>query len=257
MRMASRLKDTGSPGTGVEDRHAHRGGFDQRLQAGPGPPFLPVPSGVGDGQGRLGGEQRQGLLVLRGELLPALLLGQEDAAHPLAQVQHRGRQEGDPGAHRQRRRHLGQTLVPQVAQQVGDPQGAGELAQVPEVLRPARYRPHPFRLVLGHARGEEVPGVAGLVVQGDDAVAGAGEGAGGVQDALQHRVEVQGLVDAQAGLAEQGQALPQGPVLAPQVVGRAHLVTSCSREHPQRRLHRRPGAFSGAIMEQFSIYDKK
>ena len=135
MRMASRLKDTGSPVAGVQDRNPHRGGLDQRLQTGPGPALLPVAPRVGDGQGRLGGEQRQRLLVLRGELLPVFLLRQEDAAHPLTQVQHRGRQEGDPGAHRQRGRHLGQAQGPQVAQQVGDPQGAGNPAQVMEVLR--------------------------------------------------------------------------------------------------------------------------
>jgi len=39
--------------------------------------------------------------------------------------------------------------------------------------------------------------------------AGQGQGAGGVEDALEHLVEVQALVDAEAGLAEARQALPQ------------------------------------------------
>jgi hypothetical protein len=33
---------------GVEDRHVHGRGVQQRLRIGPGPPLLPVPAGVGD-----------------------------------------------------------------------------------------------------------------------------------------------------------------------------------------------------------------
>ena len=39
---------------GVEDRHTHGRGVDQRLQARPRPLFVPVPAGVGDDQRRLG-----------------------------------------------------------------------------------------------------------------------------------------------------------------------------------------------------------
>ena len=105
-------------------------------------------------------------------------------------------------AHRHRRAHLGQAQRPQVPQQVGDPQGAGELGQVAEVLRPARAGPQPLGLLRGHARGEEALGRAGGVVEGDDAVAGGSEGAGRVQDALEHGRRVQVLGDAQAGLAQ-------------------------------------------------------
>ena len=172
-----------------------------------------MPVGVGDGQGRLGGEQPQGLLVLRGELhLPLalpFLLRQVDAAHPLAPVKQRKGQEGHPGAHFYRRTHFGQAQGTQVFQQVGHPQGTVQLGQVAEVLGPARAGPQPGRLLRGHARGEEVAGNPGGVVEGDDAVAGAGEGTGRVQDALEHGLHVQVLGDAQAGLAEQGQPLPQ------------------------------------------------
>ena len=41
----------------------------------------PVPAGVGDRRPGLGREQRQDLLVLPGELLPALLVGQIEVAH--------------------------------------------------------------------------------------------------------------------------------------------------------------------------------
>lgn len=67
-----------------------------------------------------------------------------------------------------------------MSQQVGHPQGAGNLGQIAEVLRPTRAGPQPQSLLRGHARGEEVPGRAGGVVEDDDAV----EGTGRVQDAL-------------------------------------------------------------------------
>ena len=199
----------GEPGGGVEDHHPHRGGVHQGLQVRPQPLFLPVPVGVGDGQGRLGGEQPQRLLVLRGELCLPFLLRQVDAAHPLAPVHQWEGQEGHPGAHFHGRAHFGQAQGAQVFQQVRHPQGAVKLGQVAEVLGPARAGPQPRRLLRGHARGEEVAGNPGGVVEGDDAVAGGGEGAGRVQDALEHGLHVQVLGDAQAGLAEQRQPLPQ------------------------------------------------
>ena len=48
-----------------------------------------------------------------------------------------------------------------------------------------------------------------IVQQGHNAVAGAGQGAGRVQRPLEHLVEVQALVDAEAGLAQAEQAFLQ------------------------------------------------
>ena len=61
----------------------------------------------------------------------------------------------------------------------------------------------------GVPRGEEVLPVAGVVRKGHHAVTGAGQGTGTVQDTLEQRVEAQAPVDAQAGLAEPGEPLPQ------------------------------------------------
>ena len=69
---------------GVEDGHAHRRGVYQGLQVGPGPLLVPVPAGVGDDQGRLGGEHHQGLLVFGGEL--HLLLADVDGPDVLTKV---------------------------------------------------------------------------------------------------------------------------------------------------------------------------
>ena len=54
--------------------------------------------------------------------------------------------------------------------------------------------------------------------EGDHAVAGQGEDTCRVQHLTQHGVQVQALVDAQAGLAQPGQPFPQGPGLSQQVV---------------------------------------
>ena len=72
-------------------------------------------------------------------------------------------------------------------------------------------------LLGGQSGVEEVLDAPGVVQEGDDAVAGAGQGAGAVQDALEHVVEVQALADAQAGLAEAGQPLAQGLVFFTQL----------------------------------------
>ena len=58
--------------------------------------------------------------------------------------------------------------------------------------------------------------------EGNHAVPCSGEGAGGVQHPLEHRLEVQALVDAQAGLAQPGEAVPQGLVLPLKLVGVPH-----------------------------------
>ena len=61
-----------------------------------------------------------------------------------------------------------------------------------------------------------------IVPEGDDPVAGAGEGAGAVHHVLEHRPEVQAFADAQAGLAEPGQLLSQGVVFSGRLTGIPH-----------------------------------
>ena len=63
----------------------------------------------------------------------------------------------------------------------------------------------------GQAGGErkKVFGRPRVVEEGEQAVAGAGERAGGVEDALQDGVEVEAFVDEQAGAAQAGEALSQ------------------------------------------------
>ena len=95
------------PRPGVEDRHAHGGGVDQRLQARPGALFVPIPAGVGDDQRRMGGEQHQRLLVLL--RIFTFLLVEVDGAQVLAPVADGSSQKGhevrggtraDPGSGR-------------------------------------------------------------------------------------------------------------------------------------------------------------
>ena len=69
-------------------------------------------------------------------------------------------------------------------------------------------------------------GVPVGVVQGDDAVAGAGQGAGRVQHPLEDGAEVQVLVDAETGLAQAGEALPQSLDLNHHLVRVLQLVAS-------------------------------
>ena len=59
-----------------------------------------------------------------------------------------------------------------------------------------------------------------------DAVAGAGQQTGAVQHLLATpRIRVQALVDAQAGLAQPGQAVSEGLILSRQVVGLLSILS--------------------------------
>ena len=78
----------GPAGPGV-DHHPDRRGFDQGLQVGPGPLLVPVRTGVGDGGGRLRGEQLQDLFVLAAELASPFLVAEEEAAHVHLPMPHR------------------------------------------------------------------------------------------------------------------------------------------------------------------------
>ena len=141
-------------------------------------------------------------------------------------MEDRRRQEGHHRPQRQGRAELGKAQGPDVAQQVGQPQRFRNGAKVLEEQRPAGQVPQLLRLPGGHPGGEEVPNPSRIVEEGDHPVAGAGQRPGGVQDPLQHRVQVQALVDAEAGLAQPGQPVPQRLILLRQVVGVLQLFTS-------------------------------
>ena len=93
-------------------------------------------------------------------------------------------------------------------------------AQVLEQPHPAGQLPEQPGLLGGHPGGEEVRYPSRIVQEGDDAIAGFGERPGGVQNALQHRVEVEAFVDAQAGRA---QPVPQLRYLPLPLFGLVHL----------------------------------
>ena len=211
---------------GVEDHHAHGRGVYERLQVGPDPQLLPQPPGVGDDQRRLGGEHDQRLLVLGAELPARLSLRKEDMAHPLPHVKDRRRQQRQRGSHLHGRLEVGKALRPDVAQQVGQSQGSLAPAEVLEEPHPVLQRPHRLGFLCGQPGGQEVLYIPGVVQQDEGPVAGAGEGPGAVQDPLQHGVQFQALVDAQADLAQPGQPVSGGldlPALAIVVI---HLRTS-------------------------------
>ena len=203
-------------GAGVEDQDAHRRGVHQGLQVGPGPLLLPMPAGVGDDQGRLGGEHHQGLLVLGGEL--DLLLTHVDAPDALPPVTERRRQEGQGRAHRHRRAELGQAQLPGVAVEVPPPQRFADSAELFEEEHPVGKFGELPGLIGSQPGIEEVLYPPRVVQEGDDPVARPGQRPGAVQDPLEHRPEVQALVDAQAGLAEAGQSLPQGLIFPGQLI---------------------------------------
>ena len=205
---------------GVEDQHAHRRGVHQGLQVGPGPLLVAVAAGVGDDQGRLGGEHHQGLLVLGGEL--PILLADVDASDTLPTVPERRRQEGQGRAHRHRRLELGQAQLTDVGVEVPQPQRFADAAEPLEEQHPVGKLGELPGLLGSQPGIEEVLYPPPIVQEGDDAVAGAGQRPGAVQDPLEHGVEVQALVDAQAGLAEAGQPLPQGLVFPGQLICVSH-----------------------------------
>ena len=215
-RHAARLR--------VEDQDAHGSRVHQGLQAGPGPLFLPVPAGVGDDQRRLGGEHHQGLLVLGGEL--HFLLAHVEGPDALPQAADGRGQEGQNGADRHRRAELGKAQRPGVAVEVPQSQRFGNPAEALEELQPFGQLHKSLALFRSQPGGDEVLYPPRLVQQGDDAVAGAGQRAGAVQDPLQHRVEVEALVDAQAGLAQPGQPVPQLRYLPLKIVCLFHFLSS-------------------------------
>ena len=98
-------------------------------------------------------------------------------------------------------------------------------AEVFEEPHPVRQVPQLPGLLSGHPGGEEVLYPSRIVEEGDHPVAGSRQRPGGVQDPLQHRVQVEALVDAEAGLAQPGQPVPQRRYLPVALIGVLQLFT--------------------------------
>ena len=79
---------------------------------------------------------------------------------------------------------LRQAHGPEVAVQVGDPKGAGKLAEVTQQPLPVRHSPELPGLLFGDAGEENVQEAEGSVDERYRAVASGGEGTGGVEHAL-------------------------------------------------------------------------
>ena len=85
---------------------------------------------------------------------------------------------------------------------------------------------HLFIGLIGTQAGDpEVLDAAGAVQSGAQGIAGVRKGPGAVQDSLEHRVQVQALVDVQAGLAQAGEAVPQRLILPLEIIVLLHVST--------------------------------
>ena len=188
-------------GPAVEHDDADRRGLDQRLEVGARAPLGAVGPRVGDRGRGLRGEQHQDLLVLVGERRPARLLDQIEVADMDAAMAHRRALEGlrrQPVRGEAERAHIGRD--------VGDPKRSLQVTEVLEEPRPVGPLRQPPVLLLGEARGDEVPGRPRLVDGGDGAEARAGERPGALHHFGEHGLEVEAGADAQARRAQRGEA---------------------------------------------------
>ena len=239
IRLASRLTDVTPPVFASNTRTPTGEVSIQGLQVGPGSLLVPVPAGVGDDQRRLGGEHDQGLLVFGGEL--HILLAHVEGPDALPQVANGRGKKGKRRAHRHRRLKLRKAQGADVAVEVPQTQRLRNPAEVLEEHHPFGQVREPPVLLRSQPGGYKVLYLPRLIQQGDDAVARPGQGAGAVQHPLEHRVEVEALVDAQTGLAEAGQPVAQLRYLPRLIVCLFHfpprigLTTAMSRPSPPRR----------------------
>ena len=217
IRLRLAVERDRATGADVEHHDADRRGLDQRLEVGAGPLLGAVGARIGDRGRGLRGEQHQDLLVLVGERLVALLLGQIEVADMDAAMAHRRALEG-----LRRQQVSGEAERLHIGRNVGDPERSLEIAEIleePRALGPLHDGPV---LRLGDARGDEVLWRPRLVDGGDGAEAGAGQRPGALEDLAEHRLEVEARADPQARRAERRDALAQGRDLAAQFVGNAH-----------------------------------
>ena len=94
-----------------------------------------------------------------------------------------------------------------VAEQIPQPQWPRGRAKVLEELRSSRPVPQLPGLFGSQARGEQSLHFSGLINEGDDAILGVSQRPGALQHLSQDGLEFEALIDAQAGLAQPGEAL--------------------------------------------------
>ena len=207
----------------IEDDHAHRGGVDQRLEISAGAQLVAVAASVGDHQRYLRGEQHQRLFILARERLPRPALGHVDRPDRDALGTNR---HSKKGADRRGRQELGQPHGRDVSGEVVHSQRSGNPAQIGEETRTFRHPPERFALLRRQTGDEEILDLTRLVQRRDQRVSRLRQGPRAVQHAVQHRVEVQALVNPQARLRQARQALLQIAYLLVAVVVLGHWSTS-------------------------------
>ena len=227
-------------GCGLEHDDAYRRGLHERLKVGSHPLLVAVRAGIGDGEGRLRGEQHQHLLVLVGERLSAFLLAEEEVPDIEAAMAHRRTLEG-PARDEPRRKTERTDILPEV----GQAKRPVEAAQMPEKARRLRPGRELLLLLRRQAGHDELLRPAGFVDGGNEAVARVGQRAGALDHLAQHGLDVKARADAQDGRAEAGDtrtqrldvrvglvAFGQVPVLLPI---RCRVLYRTSRAQPPRR----------------------
>ena len=222
----------------VEHHHPDRRGLDERFQVGPRAALVAVRARIGDGDGGLGCEQHQHLLVLVGELFPARLLAEEEVPDVEAAVAHRRALEGAAGDEPGRKPERGDVLA-----EVGEAKRPVEATQMREQAHrvgPGRHLP---RLLGGEARDDVPLRHARLVDGGDDAVARAGERAGALHHLAQHGVEVEARADAQHRRAQARDGRARRPGVRVAAVGFGHRLSP-----PVRRRGRRDAGCGAAAI---------
>ena len=196
-------------GRPVEYDDSDRRGLDERLEIGLRPldvRLRPLHRAVGprvrDRRSRLGGEEDEDLLVLVGERLSVLLVGEEEVAEMHAPVVHRGALERScaPGMRRESERA-------EVAGEVGDAERTREVAEVLEETRAVRPLEHRLPLRGRMPGGDEVADLSPRVDRGDDGVACPGESACAADGLLEDGGQLEALGDPQDRRAQ-----PRGAV---------------------------------------------
>ena len=165
-----------------------------------------MPAGVVDGHRRLGREEHQRLLILPRELPVARRMSQIDRADPDPLVADRSDQQG---LHRHRGQEPGHVQRPQVAVDVRDPQGLLEPVEILGESRSLQHVPQTLVLLPGETGDDGVGSLSAFVKNGYRPVARGRQRLGAVHYLLQHRVEVEALVDAEAGPAQAREAIFQ------------------------------------------------
>ncbi len=97
-----------------------------------------------------------------------------------------------------------------MAQKVREPKRAWKAAEILEQAHPVGQVPQSTRLLGGHPRRKEALRLSRIVDHRNHPIPGPRQRAGGVQNNLHHRFEIEALVDAQADLDQPGKTLPQG-----------------------------------------------